>query len=106
MNLQSRTGNTTNPLVKSGYRPADGLLLPPRADQLYSIDVYWIVVVQGSYAKEHTLGGAAQSADRHWRLFGAMVLALFFFFPRPAAHVSFVPISSATTCCFARKSQV
>ncbi len=70
----------TNPLVKAAIDQRMAYFAA-KADQLYSIDVYWIVVVQGSYAKS-TLWEALQQ-----RTFSARRL-------------------SATTCSSARKSQV
>ncbi len=40
----------TNPLVKAAIDQRMAYFAA-KADQLYSIDVYWIIVVQGSYAK-------------------------------------------------------
>ena len=70
-----------------------------KADQLYSIDIYWIVVVQGSYAKS-TLWQACANC----RPTSAAPCAMFRHSSPRTSNARFsMHRSSATICCLRQK---
>ena len=64
-----------NPLVKAAIDQRMAYFAS-KADKLYSIDLYWIVLVQGSYARSTLWQALAQAANRYRRLLARCTCAL------------------------------